>query len=432
MTPEGDPAGGRARTGAEIALLHYTAPPVVGGVETLIARHAVLMADAGYSVRIVAGRGEAPDPRVRFTSVALTDSLHPEVLSVGAELAAGKVGPRFWELAGRLETELATALDGVELAILHNVASLNRNLALTVALRSLVARPAAPRIILWHHDLAWTLRRYQPALHEGEPWSLLRTPWPGAVQVTISEARRQALAGLLGLEADSIAIVPGGVDLPEPGQAPGYSGRPRRSQRPAYGSIALEGFDPLLLTPARVTLHKNIELGIRAVAALRAAGQPAGLVVTGPVDPHDRGESRYLERLLTLRRRLGLDASALFLAETPAGSPSREFLDSLYLSADALFLPSWDEGFGLPILEAAVRMLPIVCSDLPSLRELGGEEVVYIDPSATPRQAARAVVEAIDRGPSAELARRLAARYTWPNVYRDRIEPLLARALAGR
>ena len=42
-----------------IAILHYTAPPVVGGVEAVILAHAQILVDAGYPVTVVAGQGEA-------------------------------------------------------------------------------------------------------------------------------------------------------------------------------------------------------------------------------------------------------------------------------------------------------------------------------------------------------------------------------------
>ncbi len=424
MKQPGRRSGGRIGRAAEIALVHYTAPPVVGGVERIVGRQAVLMADAGHSVRIVAGRGSAPDPRVRFETIERADSLHPEVTSVGVELAVGHVTPAFTALVGRLEADLDTALAGTDVVILHNVASLSRNLALTAALRTIADRRGGPRFILWHHDLAWTLPRYRPSLHEGEPWSLLKTAWPGALQVTISESRRRDLAALLGIPADSITVVPGGVDLPEPPD-------PGSPTLGSPGGIALAELEPLLLAPARVTPRKNIELAIRVVGVLRGTGRPAGLIVTGPVDPHDRAERSYLERLLALRHELGLDDAVLFLAHGEAGQPSDELLDDLYRASDVLFLPSWDEGFGLPMLEAAVHGLPIVCADLPSLRELGGDAAVFITPAADPGDAAQAVLEAIDRGPSAAMAQRVREEYAWPVIYRCHVEPLLARALAG-
>ncbi len=416
--------GYRKAPAAEIALIHYTAPPVVGGVERIVGRHAELMADAGFSVRILAGRGAAPDPRVRFEAIDLVDSQNEEVLAIGAELAAGRVTPAFSALVHRLEAEVGAALAGTDVAILHNVASLNKNLALTVALRGIIDTPGSPQFILWHHDLAWTLPRYGQTLHDAEPWSLLRTAWPGAIQVTISEARRHDLATLLGIPAASITVVPGGVDLPEPGE-------PGPLTLDAPGGVALAELEPLLLAPARVTPRKNLELAINVVGALRAAGRPAGLIVTGPVDPHDQTECHYLERLLAMRRQLGLDSSVVFLTEARAEAPTDMQVRDLYMASDVLFLPSRDEGFGLPLLEAAIHRLPIVCSDLPSLRELAGDAAFFIAPDADPGDAADAVLAAIDRGPSAGLARRVGAEYSWASVYHRAIEPLLARALAA-
>ena len=69
-----------------IALIHHSAPPVVGGVESVMGHHARLMANAGHSVRLVAARGEAVDPRVAFERLPLIDSRHGEVDVVNAEL----------------------------------------------------------------------------------------------------------------------------------------------------------------------------------------------------------------------------------------------------------------------------------------------------------------------------------------------------------
>jgi glycosyltransferase involved in cell wall biosynthesis len=48
--------------------------------------------------------------------------------------------------------------------------------------------------------------------------------------------------------------------------------------------------------------------------------------------------------------------------------------------AEALVLPSFAEGFGLPVLEAHAAGTPVACSDLPSLHEAGGEAAVFFNP----------------------------------------------------
>src|SRR5712692_5941767 len=176
-----------------IALLHYSAPPVIGGVETVMGHQARLMARDGHSVTLVAGRGAAPDGRAAFAGLPLLDSRHPRVLAVKLELDAGRVTPNFYALSAEIETELLAVLTGKDVVLAHNVCSLHKNLALTAALHRLNEQPGFPRLILWHHDLAWTAGHYRSELHDGYPWDLLRQAWPGARQVVVSETRRQEL-----------------------------------------------------------------------------------------------------------------------------------------------------------------------------------------------------------------------------------------------
>ncbi|MBI3360536.1 MAG: glycosyltransferase family 4 protein, partial [Chloroflexi bacterium] len=297
----------------QIALLHYSAPPIVGGVESVLAQHARLMADAGHRVRVVAGRGAQFDARVPFVALPLADSRHPDVLAVKAELDAGRVPPGFARLADEVAFALRSALDGVDLVIAHNVCSLHKNLALTAALGSLCQSPTSDlslpfHLILWHHDLAWATPRYRAELHDGYPWDLLRRDWPGARQVVVSESRRRELSELLGLPPQSIAVVPSGVD-----SATFLKLGPQT--REIVTRLNLLDAAPLLLLPVRITPRKNIELALRSLAALRSRGVPAAgdvpperlycpraiLVVTGPPGPHNPANVEYFARLKTLR-----------------------------------------------------------------------------------------------------------------------------------
>ncbi|HTP00083.1 MAG TPA: hypothetical protein VMJ64_01815, partial [Anaerolineales bacterium] len=117
-----------------IVLIHYAAPPVVGGVEAVMGRQARLMADAGHHVCVIGGRGAQTDARVEFVSIPEVDSRNPEVLELKAELDAGRVPVKFEPLALRLASRLAEETEGADWIIAHNVCSLNKNLALTAAL----------------------------------------------------------------------------------------------------------------------------------------------------------------------------------------------------------------------------------------------------------------------------------------------------------
>jgi glycosyltransferase involved in cell wall biosynthesis len=52
----------------------------------------------------------------------------------------------------------------------------------------------------------------------------------------------------------------------------------------------------------------------------------------------------------------------------------------LLAGARALLLPSFAEGFGLPLIEALGLGVPVLCSDIPALRETGGHVPEYLDP----------------------------------------------------
>jgi glycosyltransferase involved in cell wall biosynthesis len=98
------------------------------------------------------------------------------------------------------------------------------------------------------------------------------------------------------------------------------------------------------------------------------------------------------------------------------GFVSDEVLTVLYSRASALVFPSLFEGFGIPIIEAQAISLPVICSDIPVFREVGGDGVVFVDPKS-PKSIADAILTLVD---SPDLQQRLvqkgienARRYTW-------------------
>jgi glycosyltransferase involved in cell wall biosynthesis len=98
------------------------------------------------------------------------------------------------------------------------------------------------------------------------------------------------------------------------------------------------------------------------------------------------------------------------------GGLSTAELDALYGLADCLVLPTLHEGFGLPVLEAMARSLPVVCSDIPALREVAGDATLYFDPRV-PRQVAAAIARVLDDPGLAsglrERGRSRAAGFSW-------------------
>ncbi len=425
-----------------IAILHFAGPPTVGGVEWTILQHARLMANAGYAVRLIAGTGQPFDDRVEVVVVPELGSRHPDVLAVKKELDTGQVTPRFAALRERIEIRLREPLSDVDILITHNAFTLHKNLALTAALANQLTNYST-KSIGWHHDLAWTNPLYRDQLHDGEPWDLLRRPWPNVRHVTVSESRRRELATLYGIEESRIAVVPPGVD-----PADFFNWQPLT--RAIADRLRLLDADVILLLPARITRRKNIELAVRALAALRRQTRlDARLIVTGPPGAHNPANDAYLQNLLALRRDLDLEQAAHFLyeldiarrgAETPDAEPAGQrpagsnlqipdaVIGDLYTLADALLFPSQQEGFGIPVLEAGLARLPAFCADIPPLRETGDGLAYYFNPNAEPADVAALVASVLESDRPGLLRRRVRRGYTWSRIFRDRVIPLLERA----
>jgi glycosyltransferase involved in cell wall biosynthesis len=402
----------------KIGLIHYAAPPVVGGVETVLARQASQLAKAGHQVRILAGRGETWDARIPVDVLPRIDSRYPNILKMKGTLDAGKVPDQFNQFVEQIQNELQRATAGMDWLIAHNVASLAKNLALTAALFNISQQPNGPRIILWHHDLAWTTPRYQDELHPGYPWDLLRTPWPGVKQVVVSEARRQELAELMGLPLEQINVIPAGLDMAD------FLGLDPEAME-FYKNLNLEDAAPILLAPVRLTRRKNLELAVNTLAKLRLKLPKAVLIITGPPGAHNPTNQVYLENLEELRSELGLVGAVHLLGElVPDGLPGPTVAE-FYRLADALLLTSREEGFGIPILEAGLSRMPVFCTDLPPLRALAEECATYFSPDENPIYIARLIAKKLTNDPSYQLRVRVRQEYTWDAIYRRMIAPLL-------
>jgi mannosylglucosylglycerate synthase len=403
----------------KVALLHYSAPPIVGGVESVLGHHARLMADAGHQVQIVAGRGEQTDPRVPFIHLPMADSRHPEVLTIKAELDMGRVPSRFGELVDLLSANLSEILDDVGILIAHNVCSLNKNLALTAAVRNLTERNHL-QVILWHHDLAWTTPRYRAELHDGYPWNLLKQAWPGVKQVTISEMRQRELAELFQISKDDIVVIPNGVDVAS-------FHKLEKQTREYIKQMDLLHASPLLLLPVRITPRKNVELALRVCVNLIQYFPDTKLVVTGPLGPHNPANVKYFEKLVALREDLKLVNVVHFLAELTTEYIPDEVISDFYHLADALFLPSYEEGFGIPILEAGLAGLPIFCSNIAPLRSLGGSYVTYFSSDADPHELANTIASYLSSNVVFRMRAAVRRQYTWERIYEQNITPLLIK-----
>jgi glycosyltransferase involved in cell wall biosynthesis len=220
--------------------------------------------------------------------------------------------------------------------------------------------------------------------------------------VAISAAARDEICRVFGLDAGAFTVVPLGVD--------------GRAVEPAPEAAVREAYDlpagrRVVLCVAALRPHKNQEALVRALPRL-----PDDVVVV--LAGHGEG---YERRVRALAEELGVGDRLRM-----PGYVGDAELERLWRLAACAALPTRAEGFGLPVVEAMRRGVPVACSDIPVLREVGGDVPAYFDPH-DPDAVAAAIRGALE-SPRPGGAER-AARFTWRRSAQAHLEAY-ERALA--
>ncbi len=177
--------------------------------------------------------------------------------------------------------------------------------------------------------------------------------------ISDSEATKKDLIEFLKIEPDKIKVIPLGVeekfrvidDQEELGRIKKKYGLPNAK---------------ILLHVGGSAYNKNIEGIIDAISKLKSQNSNLCFVKVG---------SSFTEPQKTLIKKLNLENRVKLL-----GQVSEEDLIALYNLADVLVLPSFYEGFGLPVLEAMACGTPVVTSNVSSLPEIADGAAILVDP----------------------------------------------------
>jgi glycosyltransferase involved in cell wall biosynthesis len=237
------------------------------------------------------------------------------------------------------------------------------------------------------HDLAW---EEHPDDFDRTTALKYRALAPRAARsaervICVSSFTRDDLVRRYGVDEDRIRVI---------GEAP---------------SLALGGGEPppgpYILAVGDLRRKKNFGRLVEAFTRLRGEGLPHRLVIAGK----DAGEGARL-------RAPGV--------ELPGYVPD-ERLDALMRGAALLVHPSLYEGFGLVIVEAMARGVPVVAARATALPETGGDAALYFDPLDV-RDLADTITRALARDDLAARGRARAASMSWDqaaartaDVYRE-------------
>jgi glycosyltransferase involved in cell wall biosynthesis len=225
-----------------------------------------------------------------------------------------------------------------------------------------------------------------------------------------SESLRHEVMRYLDVDPAKLRLIPEAVDhdLFRPGDAD--EARAHVAER--YGVTR-----PFLLFVSSLWPYKNCEGLLRAFAAAKSELGDRQLAVVGP-----GRDVAYVAELKALAEQLGIADDVVWVG----GVPLEETVQ-FYRAADVFVYPSFNETFGLPILEAMATGCPVVTSDTSAMPETAGGCALLADPH-DPESIADALVKAC--GPEGERLRasglERAAEFTWDataertlDVYRE-------------
>lgn len=214
--------------------------------------------------------------------------------------------------------------------------------------------------------------------------------------IAISESTKRDIVELIGIPEGRISVVYQGVDA---------------AFRPGPSDISAAHFAgrPYILHVGTVEPRKNLDILVRAYAALRRDGIPHALALVGPRGWMD-------DPVFAVIRELGLQDDVRLAGYVPPAD-----LPRWYNGADLFAFPSAYEGFGLPILEAMACGVPTVTSNGSSLGEVAGTAALTVDAGSVEdlHDAMGRILS--DQNLAArlrDLGRARAAKFTWESTAR--------------
>jgi glycosyltransferase involved in cell wall biosynthesis len=233
--------------------------------------------------------------------------------------------------------------------------------------------------------------------------------------IAISHAGAAEVRAHLPVPADRLDTIPLGFGTAAGAVAPTPPGELR-------ARLGL-GPGPIVLNVGQKQVHRNLERLVAAMVSVRARVPDAQLVLPGP--PHADAE----RALRALAERRGIAE-----AVTIPGFVDAADLEGLYAAADVFVLPSLVEGFGLPVIEAMARGVPVACTRDSAPGEVAGDAGLLFDPTSE-AEIADATVRLLTDAALAErlsaAGRARAATYTWERCAADTMASY-RRALAQR
>ncbi|MBI2837567.1 MAG: glycosyltransferase family 4 protein [Acidobacteria bacterium] len=330
--------------------------------------------------------------------------------AVDAASASGHRSLRDIRAMSRAVTAYRPALDLFYFPSVYTFFPVRRRLNAVVTIHDTIAE-RHPELIFPHrqNQLLWKLK---------VRWAMRQA----SVVVTVSDAARSAIMSLPGMRHERLMVVPDAVS--------GHF-RPCDDISEIDRVLVEHGLEPgarFILYVGGFSPHKNLATVVDAFVTLRCEERfrDVRLVFVGDFqqDVFHSGYRTLRERVKTRE----VEGKVVFTGFVP--DPS---LRLFYCAAQALVLPSIDEGFGLPAVEAMACGTPVAASRAGALPEVVGEAGLLFDPRSSAELANLLRRLLSDSGLRAALSKKgleRAARFTWEKSARAALEVFAEAAKA--
>ena len=384
--------------GKVVSILHYSALPVIGGVELTVDIHAKLLRKKGFKVNIIAGAGK-PDILIS----ELQSSYYREM---NKKIFKAKIPKDFKKEVRKVKKKIIKALKNSDVLIVHNIFTMHFNLVATAALLEVSKEIST---IGWVHDLSYLDSTYSLPSPGDSPLKYITNSTPGIKWVTITNYRKDLLSDFFNIAKNNIKVIHNGIDP--------YVILPADMKKAAE-KLKIISHYPVAVFPSRITKRKNFELAIDITSKLK--GNPL-LLLSAPPDPHNPTFVSYKNELKKRAKEKGVKL-IMFSEHCPIKD-----IETFYFLGDFLLLTSRMEGFGLPAIEASLFRLPAVLSSIPPLKEIEKhfKSHIFFDLDEKPAKIAKKIDLFLKQNKTVQDRKTIIEKFSWDAILENKIIPLI-------
>ncbi|MGC8911946.1 MAG: glycosyltransferase family 4 protein [Nitrososphaeria archaeon] len=415
-----------------VGIIHYTAPPSeAGGVEIAIAAQTEFLSSRGYHVHLIFGTGGGfnKDDIIEH-SIPLLSPKNPRIVEVQKDVLKNESeAEEFLDVKKEIKTQLKPILENLDTCIVHNIPSMPFNFAATAAINELTEE-LDTKFIYWIHDIAILREEWKDRIGHF-PLTCLLYRNRNITYVTVSHFRASQLEQLPDSHLfGKIHVIPNGVHVED------YL-KMDKITLDLMRKLGISFTDLVILIPVRVTPRKNIELALYVADELKRlmGDRVVKVLITGPPDHQAVTMGiKYMEYLENIIKRRGLEDNVIFCHDIISHERVKKgekvikwSIGDAYAISDIVFIPSIEEGFGLPVIEAGAARKMVFCSRIPPFQELIREGIdgFMFDLHESPYNIAYRIYKEVIADVVDSNFNNVMKRFSWENILSRRLLPLL-------